>query len=143
MNIFLILICKDKFLLKRNFPSHLFHPKPLNSEFGLAIEFKSNNNLKLYAEYLTRDLGDYEVGYINLYHFSDNGFALRTGLEAGVNNVFRGGFFIQSVPIYKLIIDDEDYYYDDKYDDDYWRDQYSDEYSFSRIKVGCSLGYNF
>lgn len=153
------------------------------SEFGLAVEFKSNKNLKLYAEYLTRGLGDYEIktpwGNMDLYYFSDNGFALRTGLEAGANNVFRCGFFIQSVPIYKLITDeDEDLVYDDtplaeigfttglgiklnansyldifgiysflqyddKYYDDYWRDQYSDEYSFSRIKVGCSLGYNF
>ena len=153
------------------------------SEFGLAIEIKSNTSLKLYAEYLTRGLGDYEVktpwGNMDLYYFSDNGFALRTGIEAGINNVFRCGFFIQSVPIYKLISDEDgdsvyddkpltemgftaglgmklnansylDIFgiysflkYDDKYDDYYWREQYSDEYSFSRIKIGCSLGYNF
>ncbi len=153
------------------------------SEFGLAVEYKPKTNLKLYAEYLTRGLGDYEIqtswGNMDLYYFSDNGFALRTGIEAGVTDIFRAGFFIQSVPIYKLISDedgDSEYddkpltemgftagfgmkfsansyldlfgvysflQYDDKYDDDYWRDQYSDEYSFSRIKVGCSLGYNF
>jgi len=153
------------------------------SEFGLAVEYKPKTNLKLYAEYLTRGLGDYEIqtfmGNMDLYYFSDNGFALRTGLEAGKNDIFRAGFFIQSVPIYKLKSNedgDSDYdenpltemgftagfgmkfnansyldlfgiysflQYDDKYDDYYWREQFSDEYFYSRIKIGCSLGYNF
>ena len=153
------------------------------SEFGLAVEYKPKTNLKLYAEYLTRGLGDYEIktlwGNMDLYYFSDNGFALRTGLEAGVTDIFRVCFFIQSVPIYKLKKDEygdseydekplveigfttgfgmkfnENSYldlfgiysllkYNDKYDNDYWREQYSNEYSYYRIKIGCSIGYNF
>ena len=153
------------------------------AELGLAVEYKPKTNLKLYAEYLTRGLGDYEIktlwGNMDLYYFSDNGFALRTGIEAGVIDIFRAGFFIQSVPIYKLKSDeygDSNYdekplaemgfttgfgmklnansyldlfgiysflKYNDKYDEMYRRELYSDEYSYSRIKVGCSLGYHF
>jgi len=80
------------------------------SEFGLAIEMKPNINLRFYAEYLTRNFGDFEIeNYYfdqDLYDDSNNGYSLRTGFEVGTNNVFRGGFFIQSVPIYEM----ESYY---------------------------------
>ena len=157
------------------------------SEFGLAIEMKPNKNLKLYAEYLTRNFGDFEIeNYYfdqDLYGNSDNGYSLRTGFEVGTNNVFRGGFFIQSVPIYEM----ESYYNDDweeyelrndekpqteigfttgfgmqvnqnfsfdifgaysflDYDESYVYyddEQVSSEYSFSKIKIGCSIGYEF
>ena len=157
-------------------------------EFGLAVKMKPNNSLKLYVEYLTRGFGNYEVetesGTYDFYGDSDNGYSFRTGFEAGTSNVFRGGFFMQSVPIYEI----KSYYdeeweeficgpdekpqtemgitagfgvkinpnlsldifgaysflnYDESYDDDYWRDQVSNEYSYSQIKIGCSMGYNF
>jgi len=160
------------------------------SELGLAIEIKPNTNFKLYAEYLTRGFGDFEVedNYVDhdLYEDSDNGYSLRTGFEAGTNNVFRGGFFMQSVPIYEM----ESYYNDNweewdlrnddkpqteigfttgfglkmnsqlsldvfgsysflsyeesyKYGDYYDYNQISNEYSYSKIKIGCSMGYSF
>lgn len=152
-------------------------------EFGLAVKMKPNNSLKLYVEYLTRGFGNYEVetesGTYDFYGDSDNGYSLRTGFEAGTSNVFRGGFFMQSVPIYELKnINELEVVYDEKpeteigftagfgvkinqnlsldifaaysflnynesYDDEYWRDQVSNEYSYSRIKIGCSMGYNF
>ena len=154
------------------------------AEFGLAIEMKPNEKLKLYVEYLTRGFGDYEIetdyGDYDYYNDSDNGYSFRTGFETGINNVFRGGFFIQSVPIYELkyfdwsygpVYDDKpqtemgftagvgfkinpnlslDIFgaysflnYDESFDDDDWREQISIDYSFSRIKVGCSMGYSF
>ena len=160
------------------------------SEFGLAIEMKPNPGLKFYAEYLTRGFGNFEIednyGDQDIYEDSDNGYSLRTGFEAGTNNVFRGGFFMQSVPIYEmesyynenweewdlrndskpqteigfttglgikvnpnLALDifgaysflsyDESYEYDDYYDEI----QISNEYSYSKIKIGCSMGYSF
>ncbi|MCF7911430.1 MAG: hypothetical protein K9M99_02800 [Candidatus Cloacimonetes bacterium] len=76
-------------------------------EHGLAIEVKPNEELVIYAEYLTRRLGDY--GYLDgnyhhfLYDLSDNGFSFRTGLEYGNEFKFRGGLFGQSVPKYKVV----------------------------------------
>jgi len=156
------------------------------SEFGLAIEMKPNTNLKLYVEYLTRGFGDFEVednyGDQDLYDDSDNGYSLRTGFEAGTNNVFRGGFFMQSVPVYEIKYFDSSYgfVYDDKpqtemgfttgfglkmnsqlsldvfgaysflsyeesyeYYDGYHYVEISNEYSYSKIKIGCSMGYSF
>lgn len=73
-------------------------------ELGLAIEINSNANLKIFAEYLTRHFGKYKLDtnseINNLYDDSNNGFSLRSGIEIGSKNVVRGGFFIQSVPIY-------------------------------------------
>ncbi|MCK4694704.1 MAG: hypothetical protein KAT74_03025, partial [Candidatus Cloacimonetes bacterium] len=149
------------------------------SEFGLAIEMKPNTSLKLYAEYLTRGFGNYKIetdyGDFDFYGDSNNGYSIRTGFEVGTSNVFRGGFFMQSVPIYELRYFDDSYpvydkkpqteigftagfgvkinpnlsldifgaysflNYDESYDDD-WREQISNDYSFSRIKIGCSMG---
>ena len=82
-------------------------------EHGLALEVKPSEKITIYAEYLTRRLGDY--GYMdgNNYHFayglSDNGFSFRTGLEYGKELKFRGGLFVQSAPKYKVV----DYAYEE------------------------------
>lgn len=74
-------------------------------EFGLAVEYKPKTDLKIYAEYITRGLGDYELGFfgmkMDIYEDSDNGFSLRTGIEYGEKIILRGGFFMQSVPVYE------------------------------------------
>ena len=78
-------------------------------EHGLALEIKPNEFITIYAEYLTRSLGDYGYisGYDNryryLYGLSDNGFSFRTGLEYGKELKLRGGLFVQSVPKYKVV----------------------------------------
>jgi hypothetical protein len=75
------------------------------SEIGLAVELKPINNVKFYAEYLTRFLGDYKIEIpfndFYLYEKSNNGFSFRTGLEVGTTSLLRCGFFIQSVPLYE------------------------------------------
>jgi len=81
------------------------------SELGFALEIKLNNFLKLYTEYLTRNLGDYEIessydSYF-LHENSENGYSFRSGFEAGTNKILRCGFFMQSVPIYKNNYSDE------------------------------------
>ncbi len=155
------------------------------SEIGLAIEIKPNANLKLYAEYLTRSLGDYEIdeGEGGLYGDPENGYSIRTGFEVGTSYVFRGGFFMQSVPIYEIksyydeVLEDYYFVYDEKpqtetgftagfgmkinpnisldlfgaysflnYDENFniiEEFDISNDYSYSRIKIGCSMGYNF
>ncbi|MDP8209655.1 MAG: hypothetical protein RAO94_05195 [Candidatus Stygibacter australis] len=90
------------------------------SEFGLAMEMKPNDRVKLYLEYLTRGLSNYEIEEGNetydLYEDSDNGYSLRAGLETGSESLFRLGFFMQSVPIYELLEIDDDWegVYDEK-----------------------------
>jgi len=150
------------------------------AEFGLAIEMKPNEKFKLYAEYLTRGFGDYEIetdyGDYDYYNDSDNGFSFRTGFEVGTINVIRGGLFMQSVPIYELkyIYDDWDAIFNDEpekqigltagfgvniknisldfygsysflnYNEnfEYSSDQVLNDYYYSRIKIGCSMGYS-
>ncbi|MCD4818601.1 MAG: hypothetical protein K8S23_07900 [Candidatus Cloacimonetes bacterium] len=74
-------------------------------EFGLALELKPIPSLKFYTEWLTRNFSKYKMDNNNdeyyLYDDLGNGFALRTGFEAGTNWLFRGGFFMQSLPIYE------------------------------------------
>lgn len=150
------------------------------AEFGLAIEITPNEKLKLYAEYLTRGFGNYEIDsdYYNGYYYKDsnNGYSFRTGFEVGTINVIRGGLFMQSVPLYELkyINDDWDVIFSDdpekqigltagfgvniknisldfygsysflNYNEnyEYSYDQVSNDYSYSRIKIGCSMGYS-
>jgi hypothetical protein len=83
------------------------------SEIALAVEYKPLDDLKIYAEYITRGLGDYELGFfgmkMDIYEESDNGFSLRTGIEYGNKLILRGGFFMQSVPVYEAESIDFDY----------------------------------
>lgn len=157
------------------------------SEFGVAISLKPTALIKLYVEYLSRGFGDYkfENSETNtwLYADSENGYSFRVGLEANEKesvNVFRAGFFMQSVPIYEAVsytellgvmVDSKplsemgfttgfglkissnfslDLYgvysflnYDESYivEDD--NDLIKNEYSYTKIKIGCSMGYNF
>lgn len=82
-------------------------------EFGLAVEYKPLDDLKIYAEYITRGLGDYELGFfgmkMDIYENSENGYSLRTGIEYGNKLILRGGFFMQSVPVYEAEGLDFDY----------------------------------
>jgi opacity protein-like surface antigen len=90
------------------------------SELGLAIELKTESDLKLYAEYVSMGLGDFELESINgniENNDSENGYSFHSGIEKGTKNVFRAGFFLQSVPIYELLEDDHYYYEDTIYDD--------------------------
>jgi len=69
------------------------------TEIGLAIEVSPKDNLVIYIEYLSRkfshlDVNDFGIG---------NGFSIRSGFEFDKNILYRGGFFIQSVPIYNPI----------------------------------------
>jgi hypothetical protein len=76
-------------------------------EYGLALELKPGDQINIYVEYLTRQLGDYK--YMNGYNYqfynglSDNGFAFRSGVEYGKKIKFRGGILAQSVPRYKIV----------------------------------------
>ncbi len=71
------------------------------AEYGLALEIKPRSNLKLYTEYITRNLANYE--YLFYYNTeSEDGYSFRTGLEYGTDKLFRGGFFMQSVPVYTI-----------------------------------------
>lgn len=89
------------------------------SEIGLALEIKPKDNLKLFAEYLSRGFGKYEIEVItndeDLYEDSENGYSFRTGMEFGRSILFRCGLFMQSVPIYecKLFDEFEGYIYDE------------------------------
>ena len=67
------------------------------SEIGLALEYKPNTKYKVYLEYLTRNFPEYSFLDLN------NGFAIRSGIEFKSNILYRGGLFIQSVPIFEII----------------------------------------
>ena len=152
------------------------------AEYGLALKVKPMSNLKLYTEYITRNLADYE--YLSYYYTeSEDGYSIRTGFEYGTDKLFRAGFFMQSVPVYEIKS-----YYDEEledlvidvdnkpktetgftvgfgtqikpriqlnfygvysflsYDESYnfvEETDISNEMSYSQIKIGCSMGYNF
>lgn len=72
------------------------------AEYGLALEVKPFTNIKIFTEYITRNLADYD-GINYFYTESEDGYSFRTGFEIGTSNLFRGGFFMQSVPVYKII----------------------------------------
>lgn len=158
------------------------------AEYGIAIKLKPTALTILYAEYLSRSLGEYEIDDIDgndwLYGDSENGFSFRTGIEMkekNSENVFLLGFLIQSVPVYEAesYNDTLGVLYDSKplaelgytagfslkispeltldlygvysmlnYEEKYFEDENSNyqvknDYSYTRIKIGCSLGYTF
>lgn len=75
------------------------------SELSVAMEIQTRKKLKLYLEYLTRNLSGYEYeneyNSGNIFYNSDNGYALRGGAEIGNKTKFRCGIFMQSVPQYE------------------------------------------
>ncbi|MEA2096854.1 MAG: hypothetical protein U9P73_09220 [Candidatus Cloacimonadota bacterium] len=75
-------------------------------EFGLALEINPKSSLKFYVEYVTRNLSYYEIesnaNNYKLYVDLNNGYSIRSGFETGMNTIFRGGFYLQSVPIYEI-----------------------------------------
>jgi len=102
-------------------------------EFGLALEIKPKSNISFFVEYLTRSFDDYvnaENADDVLYKDSESGYSIRTGFEFEKNNVFRGGFFIQSVPIYE-----EELYYDENLDEYVYRNDNSPQ-----TELGFTLG---
>jgi len=151
-------------------------------EFGLALEISPKSSLKFYVEYVTRNLSYYEIesnsNNYQPYENLNNGYSIRTGFETGMNTILRGGFFLQSLPIYEskdsvngeLVHDEKpkteigfttglgfkiksnvtlDLYgiysflnYDESYFNKYTGHN-SNEFSFSQIKIGCSVGYEF
>lgn len=76
-------------------------------ELGVSIELKPFYSVKFYAEYLTRFFGDFKQDNNYLYKNSNNGYSFRSGIEVGAKTLFRGGFFMQSVPLYKKITSDD------------------------------------
>ncbi len=107
------------------------HSIPL--EFGLAIEIEPFNRFKLYAEYLTRNLGgfEYQVNddptFYSHYIDSNNGYSFRTGFEIDSIIAFRGGLFVQNVPIYE--------------NSPYWSEEYFHYFSDFSEKPEAELGF--
>lgn len=141
-------------------------------ELGFATELRPNGNVSLFAEYLTRNFDDYEVFNYNPNGITDKGYSFRTGFEIGNESAFRGGFFMQSVPIYKKKYDDEFLEHDKNPLTEYgltlgagaklnnfftldiaaaysflnYDDKVSESnysYEYSKFKIGCSLAYQF
>lgn len=85
-----------------NLPDQYKYEYTIPAEYGLALEIKPFTNIKIFTEYITRNLADYDD--INYFHAeSEDGYSFRTGFEIGTSSLFRGGFFRQSVPVYKII----------------------------------------
>lgn len=80
------------------------------AEYGVGLEVKPIDKLKCYMEYTTRNLSEYEGDIIN--NDSDNGYAIKTGIEFGSKILYRAGFYMQSVPMYEITS-----YYDEELDD--------------------------
>ncbi|MCK5050637.1 MAG: hypothetical protein KAS53_02770 [Candidatus Cloacimonetes bacterium] len=71
------------------------------TEYAFALQISPIEKVRIFAEYLTRNLGD----YYNIIYFnpkSDDGYSFRTGIEFGKKYKFRGGLFTQSVPVYEI-----------------------------------------
>lgn len=74
-------------------------------EFIFASKISINPKFNIFLEYGSRNLGDYYTQsdlYTGNVYNSENGFSFRSGIEFGKELAIRGGFFIQSVPLYKV-----------------------------------------
>jgi hypothetical protein len=98
-------------------------------ELAISVEISPYKRIKLYTEYLTRNLGEFKINDDYIYSLaqnnrSENGYTIRTGLEFGNNGIYRLGMYKQSVPVYKL--------------DDIEPDTYTTK---PQTEVGFTLGY--
>lgn len=97
---------RTKYILEKEgddiYNEHYKDEYTIPEEYGFALEIIPYKNLKIFTEYLSCKFSDYKGDYYSHYKTND-GYSFRTGIEFGSRNLFRCGFFRQSIPVYKLI----------------------------------------